>query len=323
MSNTSLLTNLSREPEYTIRQWLTISGALKVASRIISLPDTCPGKSPLPTGTAFLTRDAAWRRFALSDVGCGMAVVRTRFAAADVASPGFRRLWDDLCDALAERRNMGLGDLGSGNHFLDAAASHTDGSVCLVVHTGSRKESGLVDDLVEQPRKFDTEFARIRTWARDNRAAVLDITERHLGRFLPLTAGLDRLDRDHNHFEELDAGMLVRKGVQRVAPGELAIIPSHLLDDMAIVRATPEVASILNCLPHGTGRTMSRSDAKKVLFDFDAMREKVYIPAHIADSSLRTEAPSCYRSLDDGLECMKPYIEIVERLTPVAYIGQL
>lgn len=315
--------NLSREPDYVIRQWLTVSSAIKAAFRVISLPDTCPGKSPLPTGTAFLTPAQDWRRFALSDVGCGMCVVRTKFMATDVNGQTFRALWDELCDDLAERRNKGLGDLGSGNHFLDAAVSHTNGSVCLVVHTGSRKESGLVDDLVDQPQKFDKEFARIRTWARHNRSAVLDIAERRLGKFLRLTSDVERIDRDHNHSEELPEGMLIRKGVQRVPPGELAIIPSHLLDDMAIVRATPRVSSILDCLPHGTGRTMSRSDAKRVEFDFDSMRSVVYIPSRIDNASLRTEAPSCYRSLDDGLECMAGYIDVVERLTPVAYIGQL
>lgn len=319
----SVLTNLSREPDYVIRQWLTIAGALKIAQRVISLPDTCPGKSPLPTGTAFLTADPSWRRFALSDVGCGMAVVRTRFAGTDAEGTAFRELWDQLCEDLASRRNKGLGDLGSGNHFLDAVASHADNSLCLVVHTGSRQESGLVDDLVDQPDRFDREFARIRTWAHDNRAAVLDIAEKRLGKFARYSAAVDRIDRDHNHFEQLDSGMLVRKGVQRVAPGELAVIPAHLLDDMVIVRARTEVASILNCLPHGTGRTMSRSDAKKVQFDFDQMRETVYIPRMIENTSLRTEAPSCYRSLDDGLACIEQYIDVVERFTPVAYIGQL
>ncbi|MCA3004230.1 MAG: RtcB family protein [Planctomycetaceae bacterium] len=316
-------TNLSAVPDYEIRQWLTISGAIRVARRVVSLPDTCPGKSPLPTGTALLTSDPSWRRFALSDVGCGMAVVRTPLREADTRTENFRRTWDGLCSALAERRNKGLGDLGSGNHFLDAAVSHTDGSICLVVHTGSRTESGLVDHLVDKPAQFDSEFRRIRAWAGDNRSAVLDIAQRHLGRFVPLFPGTDRLDRDHNHFEELPDGVLIRKGVQRVQPGQLAIIPSQLLDDMVIVKATAAVTSIDNCLPHGTGRTMSRSDAKKVVYDFAELRAKVYIPEQIDNASLRTEAPCCYRSLDEGLSLMTGYADVVERLTPVAYIGQL
>ena len=318
------LINLSAEPNEVILGWLEKSNALRVARRVISLPDTCPGKSPLPTGTGFLTDTADWRRFALSDVGCGICVVRTQLSLDDVETADFRETWDALCHDLSERRNQGLGDLGSGNHFLDAVVSCADDSVCLVVHTGSRKESGLVDDLVDRPVRFDREFERIKGWARDNRAAVLDITERHVGTFVDLYPGLARLDRDHNHSEEVERGILIRKGSQRVEPGELALIPSNLLDDMVIVRATDRVRDTLFCLPHGTGRTMSRSDAKRATetFDFEMMRGRVYIPAQITNASLRTEAPICYRNLDAGLQLIEPYVEEVERFVPVAYIGQ-
>lgn len=319
------LLNLSAEPSQVILGWLEKANALRAAKRVISLPDTCPGKSPLPTGTGFLTDAHDWRRFALSDVGCGICVVRTPLSLDDVETSDFREMWDALCSDLAERRNEGLGDLGSGNHFLDAVVSYENDSVCLVVHTGSRKESGLVDDLIDRPAEFDREFDRIKGWARDNRAAVLDIAERHVGTFVGLYPGLARLDRDHNHYEEVEGGTLIRKGSQRVEPGELALIPSNLLDDMVIVRATERVRETLFCLPHGTGRTMSRSDAKRVTetFDFEMMRSRVYIPSQITNASLRTEAPICYRNLDAGLALIEPYVEEVERFVPVAYIGQL
>jgi len=325
MSMRDLLTNLSSQPDQVIFGWLERANALRSAKHVISLPDTCPGKSPLPTGTGFLTEAADWRQYALSDVGCGIAVVRTQLTLDDTKSDAFRSTWDALCADLARQRNKGLGDLGSGNHFLDAVASYEDESICIVVHTGSRKESGLVDNLVDQPIKFDKEFARIKGWAKDNRDAVLNITEKHLGRFVDLYPKLSKLDRDHNHYEELDEGVLIRKGSQRVEPDELALIPSNLLDDMVIVRATEKVSDIYNCLPHGTGRTMSRSNAKKATstFDFSAMRDTVYIPTQIADASLRTEAPICYRPLDAGLEMVVEYIDVVERFVPIAYIGQL
>ena len=319
------LTNLSAEPDQVIYGWLEKANALRPAERVVVLPDVCPGKSPLPTGTAFLTKDPGWRRFAVSDVGCGISVVRTSLTLDDVDQPDFRRMWDALADDLAARRNKGLGDLGSGNHFLDAAASLDDGSICLVVHTGSRQESGLVDALVDQPAAFDAAFARIRSWAADNRSAVLDIARKHVGCYVELRPGVPTLDRDHNHFELRDNATLIRKGSQQVKPGELALIPSNLLDDMAIVRATDKVQEIENCLPHGTGRTMSRSEAKQVAADFDFadLRRQVYIPARIADASLRTESPTCYRRLDDALELIRDYVTVVERLAPVAYIGQL
>lgn len=319
------LINKSHEPDWRITQWLRTARALEAASVVVSLPDTCPGRSPLPTGTGFLTKDAEWRRFAVSDVGCGMCIVRTGLTQADTQTASFRHSWTRLCESLRSNRNRGLGDLGSGNHFLDAAVSHADSSACLIVHTGSRTESGLVDDLVDSPKKFDSEFLRIRRWAFDNRRAVLDIAERELGRYIPLYQGVARLDRDHNHFEETDDGIVIRKGSQRVTPGELALIPSNLLDDMVIVRAGKGVADQLNCLPHGTGRSMSRSDAKAISSDeaLNRLRSTVYIPESIENASLRTELPECYRNLDDGLKLIADQIEVVERLTPVAYIGQL
>lgn len=325
MSMTEILMNLSSEPDQVIFGWLQKANALSVAKFVVSLPDTCPGRSPLPTGTGFLTESADWRRFALSDVGCGMAVVRTALLQAEIDTPSFRTTWDGLANDLATRRNKGLGDLGSGNHFLDAVASYDNESVCLIVHTGSRQESGLVDDLVGKPTVFDREFQRIKEWAKENRAAVLDIAERHLGQFRELYPGTAVLDRDHNHYEDTDSGMLIRKGAQRVEHGQLAVIPSNLLDDVVIVRATDRVHETMNCLPHGTGRTMSRSDAKRATesYDFDAMRRTVYIPEQIANASIRTEAPICYRNLDEGLALIAPYVEVVERLVPVAYIGQM
>lgn len=319
------LLNLSAEPDQKIYGWLERADALRSAHTVISLPDTCPGKSPLPTGTGYLTQSAQWRRFAVSDVGCGIAVVRSTLTLADIETEEFRRTWSALCDDLAANRNKGLGDLGSGNHFLDAVCSYTDESICFVVHTGSRAESGIVDHLVDSPARFDTEFERVKGWARDNRAAVLEQVRRRFGAFRELYPGIAVLDRDHNHFEELDAGVLIRKGAQRVRPGELALVPSNLLDDMVIVRATAQVSETLNCLPHGTGRTMSRSDAKKAAadFDFGEMRRRIIIPDRIEDASLRTEAPICYRRLDDGLSRIRHLVEEQERFVPVAYIGQL
>ena len=151
------------------------------------------------------------------------------------------------------------------------------------------------------------------------------MARKHLGRFVPLANGVDVLDRDHNHVEHRAGEVVIRKGTQRVPAGELAVIPSNLLDDIALVRATAKVDEIEQCLPHGTGRTMSRSMAKEAAreFDFDELRRAVHIPPRIGNESLRTETPSCYRRLDDGLALMAGYLEVVERLTPVAYIGQL
>ena len=92
------LINLSSEPLGKLHSW--IPHGLR-ADKIVFLPDACPGRSPLPTGTAVRTRQVDWRRFAVSDCGCGMRLLRSELGTADVTIED----WDLLADRL--RSNKG------------------------------------------------------------------------------------------------------------------------------------------------------------------------------------------------------------------------
>jgi len=304
--------NLSSEPDGKLYSWLPHD---LEAECVIFLPDACPGKSPLPTGTAVLTRQSDWRRFAVSDCGCGMRLVRSELAPEDLT----RAAWDDLATAI--RRNKGgLGDLGGGNHFVDALAPTLDNRLHLLIHTGSRAESGHVDKLVASPTAFDVEFDRVSAWAVDNRAEIHATAERIIG---PLEL---LLDLTHNSYEKLtDGGVVIRKGAVRVTPGEINVIPSHVGGGVALVRTTDRVGEILNSLSHGTGRECSRADCKPKAadFDFPSLRDQVIIPSIVADSSLRTEGPYAYRNLDVVLALLAPYVEEMEHFKVIAYMGHL
>ena len=306
------IVNLSAEPLWKLHTWIPHGLS---AERIVFLPDACPGKSPLPTGTAVLARQPDWRRFAVSDCGCGMRLVRSTLAADDVT----QQRWDELADRL--RANKGrLGDLGGGNHFLDALAPYGDGPVHFLVHTGSRDESGHVDGLVGEPAKFDREFDRVVGWAAENRAAIHDAIDRTFGRTELV------LDLPHNTYEALpDGGAIIRKGSVRVRPGSLLVIPSHMSGDVVVARATERVAESLHSLSHGTGRTMSRADCKPLAdaFDFEALRRAVMIPTGVQDASLRTEGPYAYRDLDECLALLDGSVTEENRLAVIAYMGHL
>lgn len=281
--------NYSAEPLNKVYGWLP-KGLM--AEKVIFFPDACPGKSPLPTGTVVYTEQDDWRKFAVSDCGCGMLLCH-----ADLRSEDFKReKWDKIYVDL--RANKGkLGDLGSGNHFLDALASYTDDKLYFLIHTGSRNESKLVDDLIDQPKRFDTTFSEVCAWATDNRFAILKILEKYFGRLTVL------LDKNHNHFELTEKGVIIRKGAVRIAPGEQTVIPSHLSGDAVLVSATKQVEATYHSLCHGTGRTMSRAAAKQAAatFDYDALRERIYIPTMVSNESIKTDAPFCYRDLDTCL----------------------
>jgi hypothetical protein len=304
--------NLSAEPLGKLRSW--IPHGLR-AERLVFLPDACPGKSSLPTGTVVMTRQDDWRRFAVSDCGCGMRLLKSSVPVGDLDLPR----WDQLASRLQANKG-GLGDLGGGNHFLDALAPYDDGPLYFLIHTGSRNESGHVDNLVDHPGDFDREFGRVVRWAADNRSRIHEEIEAVFGETNLI------LDTPHNTFEIFDDGnVIIRKGAVRALPGELSVIPSNISGDAVLVRATMAVAEILNSLSHGTGRLMSRSDCKPLAdaFDFVRLRRAVLIPSCVQDASLRTEGPYAYRDLDACLSLIGGYVEVVVRFGVVGYMGHL
>jgi RNA-splicing ligase RtcB len=306
------LINLSAEPLGKLHSWLPHD---LEAEQVVFLPDACPGKSPLPTGTAVLTHQSNWRRFAVSDCGCGMRLVRSTVQAEDLDLAR----WNKVADFLRANKG-GLGDLGGGNHFLDAIVPHGDGPLHFLIHTGSRKESGHVDNLVDVADSFDKEFDRVVRWAADNRAAIHQKLELVFG----MTELL--LDLPHNTYEQLaGGGVIIRKGSVRLLPGELSVLPSHMSGDVVLVRARDKVTSILNSMSHGTGRSMSRSDCKPIAetYDFAALRKSILIPSGVEDTSLRTDGPFAYRDLDECLVLIDDYIEVVTRFGVIGYMGHL
>jgi tRNA-splicing ligase RtcB len=306
------ITNLSAEPLGKLHSWLPHD---LQAEQIVFLPDACPGKSPLPTGTSVLTRQADWRKFAVSDCGCGMRLVRSTVQLGDLDLAR----WDTVADSLRANKG-GLGDLGGGNHFLDAIVPYDDGPLHFLIHTGSRNESGHVDNLVDSPDSFDKEFERVVNWAADNRAAIHEKLDLVFG---PTEA---LLDLPHNTYEQLDdGGVIIRKGSVRLLPGALSVLPSHMSGDVVLVKAKAKVAEILSSMSHGTGRAMSRSDCKPLaeLYDFSGLRRSVLIPSGVEDASLRTDGPFAYRDLDECLALIQEYVDVVMRFGVVGYMGHL
>ena len=227
--------------------------------------------------------------------------------------------WDKVADSL--RQNKGrLGDLGGGNHFLDALVPYEEGPLHFLIHTGSRSESGHVDGLVESPAEFDKEFERVVSWAANNRTVINEKVDLAFGTTDML------LDLPHNTFEQRNDGtVIIRKGSVRLLPGELSVLPSHMSGDVVLIRARGKVEEILNSMSHGTGRAMSRSDCKPMAdaYDFAGLRRSVLIPSGVEDASLRTDGPFAYRDLDECLALINEYVEVVARFAVVGYMGHL
>ncbi len=288
------------------------------AEKIILLPDLCPGRGALPTGCAVLVdpaREPDWRRYAVSDVGCGICL---HWSSLDRVEFEKRRpSWDALASDLSGRAGA-LGELGGGNHFLDAVVDAGQ-RVGFVVHSGSRDEGHDLGGLLAAPALFDRRFAEAAQWAADNRRAIAAAATRRFGKLE------FALDLPHNTFEMVGGKVLIRKGAMKLPFGGTGLIPSSMDGDMALVEGKPAMAELLDSMLHGTGRILPRGRAKMAAADYDfaGLRRKVYIPEAIKDASLRTEHPECYRPLDGHLQLLERYFEIKGRLKPIAYIGQV
>jgi len=118
---------------------------------------------------------------------------------------------------------------------------------------------------------------------------------------------------------------LIRKGAVKVHPGEVAVIPSHVSGEVALVEATRRIEETLFSMSHGTGRLLSRSDSKKIAFsyDFSKIRNSILLPSSLQDASLATEGPYAYRNLNDCLTLIDGYIKEIKRFSVVAYAGHL
>lgn len=283
------------------------------AEEVIFFPDVCPGRSPLPTGTTVITKQEDWRRFTLSDIGCGMMFLKSDLHLEDFDTTE----WDKLCNLLKISKNTQC-DLGSGNHFLNCYVSNSE-ELYFVIHTGSRLEGKEVENLIDNPAKFDIEYKNTMEWAKGNRLGIKALIDKVFDKTEII------LDKPHNSFEIFEDKVVIRKGTVKLLEGELSIIPSNMDGDMALVKAKKEIESAGYSISHGSGRKFSRSEAKKYAneYDYEALRRRVYIPKEISNDSIKTEAPFCYRDLDGCMELISDLVEEIERFTPVAYIGQL
>ncbi len=145
------------------------SYALTADSRVRIMPDVHAGKG-CTVGTTMTVTDKVCPNIVGVDIGCGMYTVRLAereidLPALDAAAhfiPSGMRVWDgrqehfDLTElrcfrALRDSRwlERSLGTLGGGNHFIEVDRA-SDGTLYLVIHSGSRNLGKQVAEIYQQ-----------------------------------------------------------------------------------------------------------------------------------------------------------------------------
>ena len=146
-------------------------------------------------------------------------------------------------------------------------------------------------------------------FARRNRERMAEIILQRLD--LEPLAGFHTI---HNY---IDTGeMILRKGAIAAHKGEKVLIPINMRDGsiLAVGKGNPEWNF---SAPHGAGRIMSRTAAKRELSIDEYRREMACVYSTSVNESTLDEAPMAYKSLSDIIDDIRESVDIIEILKPV------
>ena len=268
-------------------------------STICMMPDIHPGKIG-PIGLSMTVTDKVIPQLLGVDIGCGITCVKLnknnvefqkldRVIRENVPS-GFNTRKDPLymadefsyerlhCIRHIDRQKAGrsLGTLGGGNHFIELD-KREDGSLYLIVHTGSRhlgeevagyytkiantclkeqgKEVPYYMSYLEGENKtaYLEDVQAIQHYAEWNRQAIV----REILKGMKWKA-LEQFSVMHNYVDHFG---ILRKGAISARKGEPVVIPANMRD--GVILGVGRGNADWNCsAPHGSGRKLKREDVK-------------------------------------------------------------
>jgi len=291
------------------------------------------------------------------DIGCGMlaanfgnvsvdAEALDAFVKANVPA-GFNLHNNPVCEPSDEVKSLAarigadvdkvaraVGTLGGGNHFIEAGRDSC-GNVWVTIHSGSRNlglrvanyHQGIAKD--ELAKYFirdtckDLEFLLVNSDAGADYLEDVSIAQNYASlnrqQMMRAISGfigkpVSKIESVHNFIGE---DGIIRKGATSARYGERVLIPFNMRDGIAI--CTGLGSSKYNCsAPHGAGRIMSRTQAKKTIdpshFADDMRAAGVYTTT--ANASTIDEAPEVYKPMDSILENINETVTVDDMIRP-------
>lgn len=260
-------------------------------------------------------------------------------------------------EALAEKNDVDLshspkwkqqlGSLGGGNHFIELCLDEED-RVWMFLHSGSRgvgnkiaqkhiriaRDACAGEDLPDRDLAYLTEgtrefndYLRELEWAQRfaflNREEMMDRFAKQLGRFVGTPVReIERINCHHNYtVEEEHYGetvWLTRKGAVLADEGTMALIPGSMGTASYVVEGKGN-REALRSAPHGAGRRMSRTQAKKTFTAKDLdnrMSGIVYRPG----KEWIDEIPDAYKDIDQVMADATDLVSIRHKLRQIVNV---
>lgn len=126
--------------------------------------------------------------------------------------------------------------------------------------------------------------------------------------------GVNSFTTIHNYIDVNNS--ILRKGAISAQNGERVIIPMNMRDGSLICVGKGD-EDWLYSAPHGAGRLMSRSQAKKELsLDSYKMEMNEIYSSSVCEETI-DEAPMAYKSMKEIIDLIQPSVDVVEVIKPV------
>jgi tRNA-splicing ligase RtcB len=239
-----------------------------------------------------------------------------------------------------ERARLSIGTLGGGNHFIEVNQGK-DGSLYLVVHTGSRHLGKQVaeyyqnlaySELIgrfkgkkeESSAKINKSLAYlegkslkdylydmkiVQQYAVLNRQAIVDEIINKMGFEV-----VERFTTIHNY---IDLGnMILRKGAISARKNEKVLIPINMRDGSLICFGKGNKDWNYSA-PHGAGRIMSRRKAKKVISLNEYKESMTGIYSSTVNKSTLDECALAYKPMEEIIANIRDTVEIFDIIKPL------
>ncbi len=262
----------------------------------------------------------------------------------------------ELSDKQINTAQRQMGTLGSGNHFVEICLD-PDENVWVVLHSGSRGignqlaqrhievAKGLMREyfitledpnlayLVQGTTEFEDYWADLQ-WAQDyaakNRETMLHAVLKVIRQFMGASHNHPRISLQfdepincHHNYTAIEHHkgknvFITRKGAIRARVGDFGVIPGSMGTSSFIVEGLGNEASYTSA-PHGAGRTMSRTQAKKEFTEAnldEQMEGKTWLQGR--GMALVDEIPSSYKDVHqvirDSADLVEVKVELVQIL---------
>lgn len=253
-------------------------------------------------------------------------------------------------ESYAKNWRLQLGTLGSGNHFIEISLDEED-RVWLFLHSGSRGVGNKIAQhhikvaqrmcekwwislpdkdlayLVEGSEEFWAYVRELR-WAQQfallNREEMMDRVAEQVRRWVGLDSLVEaeRINCHHNYTEqEKHFGKHVwvsRKGAINAERGRPGLIPGSMGTASYVVSGLGNPVS-LNSSPHGAGRALSRTKARKA-YTQDQLREAMVGIEYRDTDAFVDEIPQAYKDIDVVMADAADLVEVRHTLRQIVNV---